>query len=237
MVYKSILRKIRRGMLRTHKWKNSSDYWERRYQSGCDSGAGSYNRLAIFKADVINEFVKNNNIISVIEWGCGDGNQLNYARYPQYTGIDVSAKAVEICKKIFHGDNSKRFYCNGSEQFSLDAIGRGYDLALSLDVIYHLVEDEIYEKYMEQLFLSSSKYVCIYSCNFEKRYTQHVRCRKFTDYVNKMEPEWKLIKRIPNKYPYNSKDKENTSWSDFYIYEKRLSSGADKNIDCNNCEK
>ena len=82
---------------------------------------------------------------------------------------------------------------------------------------------------MEQLFASSSKYVCIYSCNFEKRHSQHVRCRKFTDYIDKKEPEWKMIKKIPNQYPYD------TSWSDFYIYEKRLSNGTGKNIDCNDC--
>lgn len=134
-----ILKKIRHGMLKVGKWKDSADYWERRYQLGCDSGAGSYNRLALFKADVINAFVKENNIVSVIEWGCGDGNQLNYAQYPQYTGIDVSVKAVEMCKKIFNTDNSKQFYCNISELLPLKAIGGGYELALSLDVIYHLL--------------------------------------------------------------------------------------------------
>lgn len=215
-----ILKKIRHGMLKVGKWKDSADYWERRYQLGCDSGAGSYNRLALFKADVINAFVKENNIVSVIEWGCGDGNQLNYAQYPQYTGIDVSVKAVEMCKKIFNTDNSKQFYCNISELLPLKAIGGGYELALSLDVIYHLVEDDIYEKYMKQLFSSSMRYACIYSCNFEKKHERHVRCRKFTDYIEKNEPEWKLIKTIPNKYPYDNKDRENTSWSDFYFYEK-----------------
>lgn len=125
MGYESILKKLRRGMLKIHKWKSSSDYWERRYRSGCDSGAGSYHRLAVFKADIINDFVRSNNIMSVIEWGCGDGNQLNYAQYPQYTGIDVSAKAVEICKKIFRGDNSKQFYCNAEGQLPPDIIGGG----------------------------------------------------------------------------------------------------------------
>ena len=112
MNFNLLLKKVRHGMLKVHKWKNSADYWERRYQLGCDSGAGSYNRLALFKAEIINEFVKKNNIISVVEWGWGDGNQLNLAQYPQYTGIDVSLKAVEMCKKIFCEDYTKKFYCN-----------------------------------------------------------------------------------------------------------------------------
>ena len=94
-------------------------------------------------------------------------------------------------------------------------------MALSLDVIYHLIEDDVFEKYMQQLFLSSKKYVCIYSNNIEKKYAQHVRCRKFTDYIENHMSDWKLIKIINNKYPYDINDEENTSWSDFYFYEKQ----------------
>ncbi|MCM1047698.1 MAG: class I SAM-dependent methyltransferase [Clostridiales bacterium] len=218
----NVVKKIQRFILKMHKWENSTDYWERRYNMGCDSGAGSYNRLALFKAEIINDFVKQNSINSVIEWGCGDGNQLKLARYQEYVGIDVSHKAVEICKALFRNDNSKKFYCNNNGELPQNVFGGGreYDLALSLDVIYHLVEDDIFEKYMKQLFLSSSKYVCIYSCNFDKKHEQHVRCRKFTDYIEKNEPDWELIKKVPNRFPYDSKDRENTSWSDFYFYEK-----------------
>jgi len=50
-------------MLRYHKYGFDSDeYWESRYKSGENSGAGSYGRLAKFKAKIINNFVSNNNI-------------------------------------------------------------------------------------------------------------------------------------------------------------------------------
>ena len=55
----------------------SSKYWENRYKAGGNSGSGSYSNLAIFKAEIINSFVKDNKIESVIEFGCGDGQQLN----------------------------------------------------------------------------------------------------------------------------------------------------------------
>lgn len=44
---------------------NSKLYWEARYKNGGNSGAGSYNKLALFKAEIINEFIKKNNIKSV----------------------------------------------------------------------------------------------------------------------------------------------------------------------------
>ena len=75
----------------------SQPYWERRYARGGDSGAGSYGRLAIFKAEFVNSFVRDHGIRSVIEFGCGDGNQLSLAEYPSYFGLDVSRSAVEAC--------------------------------------------------------------------------------------------------------------------------------------------
>jgi hypothetical protein len=73
----------------------SEEYWIRRYQSGKGSGHGSYNQLAEFKAEILNDFVQTRHIESIIEYGCGDGNQLRYAKYPRYLGFDVSPKAIE----------------------------------------------------------------------------------------------------------------------------------------------
>ncbi|MBW4057273.1 MAG: hypothetical protein HIU83_18210 [Proteobacteria bacterium] len=88
---------------------NSSTYWDSRYRNGGTSGAGSYNRLAEFKAEIINCFVDKNSIGSVIEFGFGDGNQLALANYPQYVGYDVSEKTVEICRVRFNSDTKKHF--------------------------------------------------------------------------------------------------------------------------------
>ena len=39
-------------------WNGSRNYWENRYHAGGNSGAGSYNLLAKFKAEVINDYVR-----------------------------------------------------------------------------------------------------------------------------------------------------------------------------------
>lgn len=196
---------------------NSGDYWERRYCAGGNSGAGSYHHLADFKAKVINGFVRKNHIQKVIEWGCGDGNQLSLFEFPEYIGYDVSKQAVSLCRRKFAKDQSKIFKWCGNDEFVNDIVS---DLSISLDVIYHLVEDEVYYLYMDRLFQSSRKYVCIYSCNFEKTHALHVRCRKFTDYVKQNFREWELILYLPNQYPYDKEKPEDTSWSDFYFYKK-----------------
>lgn len=200
-------------------WKGSAKYWNERYVNGGNSGAGSYNRLAEFKAQIINEFVKSNHVKTVIEWGCGDGNQLSLSNYPNYIGYDVSPQAIKMCKKIFKNDSSKKFVCSKSLFFKPQKA----ELSLSLDVLYHLIEDDVFNKYMKQLFSSSKKYVIIYSCNDTDHLTEaiHVKHRKFTQWIaENVGQNWTLKDFVRNKYPYNENDPDNTSWSDFFIYEK-----------------
>jgi hypothetical protein len=52
------------------------DYWENRYKNGGNSGEGSYALKAEYKANVLNNYIQKLNIKSIIEFGCGDGNNL-----------------------------------------------------------------------------------------------------------------------------------------------------------------
>jgi cyclopropane fatty-acyl-phospholipid synthase-like methyltransferase len=190
-------------------------YWEKRYAKGGTSGAGSYNALANFKAEVINEFIKSNKIQTIIEFGCGDGNQLSLAEYPNYTGFDVSRTAIQLCKKRFKNDTSKNFFLITEYHESHKA-----ELVLSLDVIYHLIEDNVFKDYITHLFRASTNYVIIYACNFDGEIDHHERPRKFTKYIEEEICNWKMIEHRPNKYPYDKNDPNNTSRSDFFIYAK-----------------
>ena len=195
---------------------SSAKYWEKRYSIGGNSGPGSYGHLANFKALTLNKFVDENNITSVIEFGCGDGNQLTLANYLRYTGYDVSTVALEICKQKFNHDPSK-FFFHISEHDNQKA-----DLAISLDVIFHLTEDNIYEDYMHRLFSSALRFVVIYSSNQDesiKPESAHVRHRYFSAWIDNHYPQWKLLNIVANPYPYNG-DSNTTSFSDFYIYQK-----------------
>lgn len=195
---------------------NSSTYWDSRYVNGGTSGAGSYEHLAEFKASVLNPFVADKKIKTVIEFGFGDGNQLTLADYPNYVGYDVSQKAVEICRERFKGDTKKSFRLVSEWQ------GETAELVLSLDVIYHLIENSVFEKYMSDIFRASSKYVVIYASDRDEHKENqaiHVRHRKFTQWVADKAPEWRLLEHIPNQYPIE-KYGEKGSFADFYVYEK-----------------
>ena len=93
--------------------------------------------------------------------------------------------------------------------------GETADLTLSLDVIYHLVEDKVYYDYMYRLFNSSNRYVIIYSSDYNGSHRFHERRRMFSSWINKNKPNFACIGIIKNKFPF---DGTNGSLSDFYIY-------------------
>ncbi|PDT50363.1 methyltransferase [Sinorhizobium fredii] len=195
---------------------DSGAYWEHRYRRGRDSGDGSYGRLAQFKADFLNHFVLSNGITSVIELGCGDGAQLELATYPQYIGVDISPTALEICRSSFRDDYTKSFI-----SYELLHEMPSQDLALSLDVIFHLVEDSIFERYLRDLFGSSGKYVIIYSSDREEDTpAPHVRHHKFTPWIAKNMKGWKLSGTTKNPFREDAQHPESTSFADFFVYEK-----------------
>ena len=200
----------------------SGEFWESRYSLGGNSGGGSYGRLAEFKAEVINRFVKDKNVASVIEFGCGDGNQLTLAKFPQYAGLDVSTTAISLCREKFDRDGTKSFFLYSPFCF-LDRQGIfKADLGLSLDVIYHLVEDEIFHTYMNHLFSASEKFVIIYSSDEDRSggpHARHVRHRNFSRWVGENLPGWSLLERVKNRYP-GTGDLGQGSFADFFFFAK-----------------
>lgn len=196
---------------------NSSRYWEQRYAKGGTSGEGSYGRLALFKAEFLNDFVERRGIQSVVELGCGDGHQLSLARYPNYLGLDVAPTAIELCVKRFAADSSKRFLLHDSQRDPAPV--RVAELALSLDVIYHLVEDQVFETYMRHLFAAARRYVIIYASDDEAPSpAPHVRHRRFTDWVKLHEPTWRVESHTPNRYPPSLTDGAEVSFADFVVF-------------------
>jgi hypothetical protein len=196
---------------------SSRQYWDARYRLGGNSGAGSYGRLARFKAETINRFVAEHDVRTVVELGSGDGAQLQLANYPSYIGIDVSSRAIEACRKNFANDPSKQFFHTTSPEANTAKA----ELGLSLDVIYHLVEDEVYSAYLSRLVSAADRFVCVYSSNSEKESAEpHIRHHRFTDWFAQNAPGWTLVNEIPNPYPEDPRRPEDTSWADFYFFAK-----------------
>lgn len=197
-------------------FRNSRLYWERRYSLGGDSGVGSYGQEAAYKAEVLNAFVRDKQIESVIELGCGDGHVLSLFDYPRYLGLDVSRSAIERCGRQFGGDTSKSFLWYDPKNGTDLGDFMQADLTLSLDVMFHLVEDDVYDNYLRNLFGISRRYVIVYSSD-EEVFTKlpHVRHRKFTRSVQQRFPDFNLIDKRANSQA------EEQAAKNFFVFERK----------------
>jgi Methyltransferase domain len=194
--------------------KRTATYWETRYGSGGNSGAGSYGHLAIYKAHFLNRFVRDNRIHSVGELGCGDGAQLTRALYPAYIGYDISPTAIKICRERHSGDQNKKFVLLSDAKSLVNV-----DLGLSLDVVYHLLEDDVYEEHLRQLFRMASRFVIIYGNGCVKPYSaSHVRLHDFHRTVGSLFSKWRLVNCERNPFYSETGTDPSKSWSNFYVY-------------------
>ncbi len=197
-------------------FRGSANYWDSRYESGGTSGAGSYGPLAEYKAGVLNSFVRSAAVDSVIEFGCGDGNQLSLADYPSYLGLDVSPAAIRMCIERFRTDGSKSFALYSPDHFADPSRVFSADVALSLDVLYHLIEDRVFGTYLHHLFGAADRYVIVYSSNrAERDSAPHVRHREFTQWVEANIDGWALTNVAENPFRGTA-----GAIADFYFYER-----------------
>lgn len=198
----------------TMTFRSSGSYWERRYRLGMTSGAGSFGRAAQFKADFLNEFVREQGIRSVVEIGCGDGRQLALAKYPSYIGLDVSRTAVELCMRRYSQDPTKSFFWFDALRSRKLGDFLCADLTISLDVVYHLLEDDVYKNHLASLFGTSRRFVIVYSSNCEDAVrARHVRHRRFVDDVGAAFPRFPLVQTVKN--PHSEE-----TFADFYVFRR-----------------
>jgi len=189
---------------------NTINYWENRYKSGKTSGDGSYGTNAKYKAFILNSIIKDYQIQSLIEFGCGDGNNLALYEIEKYIGFDVSKKAIELCIKKYMNDKNKTFLYYEPNLFQSSHAFQG-DISISFEVLFHLIEDSLYKKYLKDLFTSSQKYVLIFSSNIKKeKESNHMIYREFTKDIDK---NFQLIKTIKTPSELNL-------IADFYLFER-----------------
>lgn len=165
---------------------NSKQYWEDRYYKGGNSGNGSYGVSADLKSTYINSIIKKYNIQTINDLGHGDGNQIGLLKgFKQYTGYDVSSSARERCISQYK-DNRRYTFIDSLSQF------KPSDLVMSLDVLYHLTEYEVFEAYLKDLF-SLGEYVLIYAQDIEVQGDSHVVSRRFTPYIERVYDNFSLV--------------------------------------------
>lgn len=205
---KKIIRALNNRRLRFIKYKpfrrfDYARYWESVYHLGVDeghSGCGSYGKLADFKAEIVNAFVAQNNIQTVVEFGCGDGNNLKFMNYPNYIGLDVSATTVKRCQQLFSEDLTKSFDIYHPLHQSPKELKA--DLVVCLDVLYHVVAEKDFVKTLDDIFQTAQKLVILYTSvsEFDYKTDIHVKHRHIYAYIEKYS-DFEILQFIAQRYP------------------------------------
>ena len=134
----------------------------------------------------------------------------------------MSPTAIKLCIARFKEDQTKSFFLFDQDCF-LDNGGRMVcDCSLSLDVLYHLVEEDVYWKYLDILFSSAKKFVVIYAANLTlPQMTSHELYREFTKDISVRYPQWRLEEIKKNKAPAINYEDQEGSLADFFLFSKK----------------
>jgi 2-polyprenyl-3-methyl-5-hydroxy-6-metoxy-1,4-benzoquinol methylase len=172
---------------------NVKSYWDRRYRDGRTSGAGSEGEEGTYKAKYVSEFISEHDVVSIIDWGVGDGQVLDQIQLPKhfvYYGVDVSETIINRARERF----TSSYDFMTVDEFKRIIPSPRFAMALSMDVLFHFPDDDDYCRYLANLFNSAMRYVVIYSTNYDGgRTSRHVMRREFTRDVKVLHPDWNLV--------------------------------------------
>jgi len=204
----------------------TKSYWENRYLQGGNSGYGSYGQEAAMKATMINHWIKEFDIKTIQEIGCGDGNNLlMYNVRMQYTGYDISPKAIELCRLKTKNIRNTLMYYFTTE---LKDIDYDADLCLCLDVWFHQLEEKDFQDLCTLLFVTGKwKYIICYTTDSNSQLmpdgtpmASHMFQREFLSKVQEYS-QWEIIYWISGIQVNESQNIQFPSDKRFYLLRRK----------------
>lgn len=131
------------------------NYWENRYRQGGNSGKGSRGKHREWKWSILNKYIPN--IDNVIDVGCGDIAFMEGRDIKNYTGIDISQTMVDRNIKLKPEWN----FILSSADVKIN--GLNGDVAFCHDMLFHIMDDDVYDKILLNLIDYSNEYISIFT--------------------------------------------------------------------------
>lgn len=174
---------------------DSRTYWQHRHTlrkgDWRANGAGSTGIWLDTKRAWVNSLLEESGGGSLLDLGCGDGLVADGFQVEGYTGVDLVPAAVAAARERFAGRPGWAvLLLDEWEQMMLPV-----DVAVSMDVILHLIEDAAYFEHLAYLFEVAEHRVGICSTDFEAPAEGHMRHHQFSIDVEDHFPRWTLVRR------------------------------------------
>jgi ubiquinone/menaquinone biosynthesis C-methylase UbiE len=147
---------------------------------------------------VISQLINDLDVRSVLEIGCGLGNNLRNLKHEKIAGIDLSEHAINIARKRFPHYS---FYVGNVLQIPLIET---FDLVFTASVIQH-IEPNLLDKAFEEMYRISNHYILNIEAydKIEHEINWHRGKNKFWT-VHVMERWKKFPVSIVSDYDFNS---------------------------------
>jgi ubiquinone/menaquinone biosynthesis C-methylase UbiE len=148
----------------------------------------TFDNICQLKNSLINTFILNNNITSVAELGCGDGNRSlngNYTNHINYIGYDKNKFAINLANITISNENRKYIHWTNDTIFDKKYLTISLDIVNNIDTNRNINE---YNSYVKQLFDMSKKYVIIFFSDYDINNTEK--------YINNNIKNFTLIKKL-----------------------------------------
>ena len=128
------------NMVQTRMSNSGAGFWDRRYELNPrkGSGVGSRGYLAERKLEIVQECIKEDRIVDVLDLGCGDLYWMKDLDISYYTGLDFSRVIIEKNQELKPAWIFKVF------DFSSEKVAEEADLVVCFDVLIH---QPSFEKY------------------------------------------------------------------------------------------
>lgn len=128
-----------------------TEFWDKHYYEGGTSGPGSIDSYRDWKWKVITGMA--GQIDDVIDIGCGDLSFWEGKQCKNYTGIDISKVIIDKNIKL-------RPVWNFIVKSADELVGElQAPVVLCLDVLFHIMDEVVYEKIFKNLGHYSSKWI------------------------------------------------------------------------------
>jgi len=178
-------------------------WWNEWYKGGGTSGQGSRGDLLEFKSDYINTYFRQDAIQTVFDYGCGDGWLAGNLECKNYLGMDVSAEAVMMCKKKINRPNfyfelveSNLISGNYIDLKCVDRFAIKPEAIICIDMLYHVMDNELVNKIIESIFSSSARMIVLYTIPNTKMHggrTDAINFYNNSETLNRVTKNWRLI--------------------------------------------
>ena len=176
---------------------------------------GTTEKYAEYKIQLAYILLREKNIKSILDFGCGTGRSLNYlSKYFQkskLSGCDVSGEELEIAKRIL--PNAFFFNNTNIEEFAQSK--EKYDLIFTACVIHH-IDPKDRKKWVDAVLkrLSNNGYWVIFEHNLFNPYTKRI----VTDKDNKVDNVNWMLSREKLLGLFKGRDDVSLYWQGYTLF-------------------